>query len=74
MITRVEATFQGRNGSCGYKTGKNYVLKVHHATKGRFRGYITIEPIGHDECTFCEYNSIHALFKNWDNIKNVKIK
>lgn len=55
-MKRIKATFIGQN-SLGYEHGKEYEL---HVTKSIIRRI--------DGSGFCPYNSLVALFKNWNNI------
>ena len=64
---KITATFIGRNGSCGYKTGERYTLIVTHNPNT----YINIVRV----CGCCGYNdyeSIVAFFNNWDEITTHK--
>jgi len=68
MTIRAKATFKGQNGSCGYNTGKEYELKIVHKDNGR--GMISIST-GNKIESMCDYNSLSAFLKNWDNIKSL---
>lgn len=62
---KVKAIFKGRNGSCGYKTNKEYTLIIHHQVDM----YIQIEDVkggGHNS-----YGSMVSLLENWDNVRVV---
>ena len=66
MKAKIKAIFKGQDGSCGYRKDKEYTLKLEHQSAGR--GLITItEPNENDG--FCEYNSIIAFLRNWNNIR-----
>lgn len=71
MISRVTATFIGQDGSCGYRNGKEYLLKIHFDSNQRYKSHITIEDM-EGTASYCDYESIHSFLRNWDNIKNVK--
>lgn len=57
----IRAIFKGTN-SLGYEKGKEYMLNIpnNHGTK--------IERL--DGSGKCEYTSLSAFLKNWDNIRN----
>jgi len=65
-MKKIKATFKGQDGSCGYRTGKKYSIKVEHTMGGR--GFIVINSLS-GEGGFCEYNSIIAFLTNWDKIE-----
>lgn len=58
---KVKAIFKGLDGSCGYKTNREYTLVISHKTKG----HIQIE----DDDGWCEYGSMVSFLENWDNIR-----
>jgi len=66
METKINAVFKGQDGSCGYKTNKEYQLKIKHTNRGR--GLISINSSSTDG-GFCQYNSLMAFLRNWDNIR-----
>lgn len=65
MTKKVKAVFKGQDGSCGYTTGMEYTLIVHHQKNS----LIKIEKLefGGD----CEYESLLSFLENWDNIRNL---
>lgn len=58
----ITAEFKGENGSCGYKSGGTYSLRIKH-TKGN---NITIQR--RDGSGLCEYQSMIAFMNNWTRI------
>ena len=71
METKIKAIFRGQDGSCGYKTDKDYPLVIKHLDNGQ--GNIRIHTYQNDAVSIgtCEYESINAFFRNWDNIRVV---
>jgi hypothetical protein len=71
METRIKAIFKGQDGSCGYKNGKEYVLNLTHKRNGK--GRIAINRYRVSEMNIldgdCEYDSMTAFLRNWDNIR-----
>jgi hypothetical protein len=62
----VKATFTGEDGSMGYRTGKEYTLKV----SGFLGGGSTIKIIPLEKGVFpCPYAGISTFLKNWNNIQ-----
>ena len=59
----ISAIFTGTDKSLGYRTGKNYNLKVKY-----YNEHISIEG---NNTKLCLYSSSETLLKNW-NIKNIK--
>jgi hypothetical protein len=57
-MKRIKATFTGKN-SLGYEHGKDYELIIN---------YKTSEVMRKDGSGKCEYDSLSAFFKNWNNI------
>lgn len=64
-MKKVKAIFRGQNGSCGYETNREYTLVIQHTT----RTYIQIE--NENGGGYCDYASMIAFLKNWDNIRNI---
>lgn len=63
MEKKIKAIFRGQDGSCGYKTGKEYLLVIRHPKKGNIIIQKEIGITGE-----CEYSSVIAFLNNWDNI------
>ena len=59
----INATFTGTDRSLGYRTGKNYNLKIDY-----HNDHISIE---NKKESFCLYSSTGSLLRNWD-IKNIE--
>ena len=60
----VTATFIGADGSCGFKNGKEYSLKLQ---KISLQSFAIRDLNGH----YCEYGSTIAFLNNWDNVKHI---
>jgi hypothetical protein len=68
---KITAIFTGRDGSCGYKKGKKYMLTVwQHSELGYNK--IAIELAEKPDEGYCEYSNIVTFLNNWDNIKVIK--
>lgn len=70
--TIVKAIFKGQDGSCGFKTGREYTLQITHEIKR----YLSIESINPPqsiglETHYCDYSSVISFLDNWDNIRKV---
>ena len=63
QIFSVNATFTGTDKSLGYRTGKDYNLKISYHNE-----YISIE---NKKREFCLYSSTGSLLRNW-NIKEIE--
>ena len=70
QVAQVNAVFQGQDGSCGYKKGAQYTLKV-----TMFKGRIHVEYVAGDNAApeKVEYDSIFGYLGNWTNITTVHI-
>lgn len=61
---KLQATFQGRNGSLGYATGHSYALVMRE-----LRGLVEVRRAdGHGRCI---YSSVLAFMRNWKNVSPV---
>lgn len=72
----VTATFKGQNGSLGYKTGKEYKLKVTSIHRNRRVGspppaQVEIQDMSNRPAHNCEYGSMIAFLENWTNVKDI---
>ncbi len=65
-IIRVKAIFKGADGSLGYKARTEYTLVVHHEAGM----HIQVEDV-EGTAQRCDYGSMVAFMKNWDNIRNI---
>lgn len=63
----ITATFTGQNGSLGYKTHKEYKLKLQHTAKRNIR----IEDMSKHPAQDCEYSNMLTFLQNWKNVKDV---
>lgn len=61
MTPKIRATFIGTNNSLGYKTGKEYELRI---TGLPPMGIIRADGSG----GICHYQSLRSFLLNWDNI------
>lgn len=70
QVAQVNAIFQGQDGSCGYKKGAQYTLKV-----TTFKGRIHVEYVAGDNPVpeNVEYDSIFGVVSNWTNITTVSV-
>lgn len=67
----IKAVFKGQNGSCGYKTNKEYRLTIWQHSESGHRN-IAIELADKPDENYCEYESIVSFLNNWDNITVIK--
>lgn len=58
----IKATYTGKNLSCGFETGKEYVLRVYN------NPFSKVTTIKTKEGLKCLYTSALAFLFNWDNI------
>lgn len=58
----IRATFQGANGSLGYKTGTVYSLNVQE-----LRGFIVVDR--GKGAGRCIYTGLRAFMRNWNDVK-----
>lgn len=56
----ITATFKGKDGSMGFRTGISYQLIVIKLLKGRFAVY--------NSSKSCVYESIISFLNNWEKI------
>ena len=63
---QVKATFQGQEGSCGYKRDKEYILNIIV-----FKGFIIVGFVSGDNTAPEEvkYGSIFAFMANWNSVQ-----
>lgn len=66
----IRATFTGAN-SLGYKTGKEYELRL--SDRHSFFDWKSFSISRIDGSGKCPYESIYSFLKNWDNIQVVSI-
>lgn len=79
-VMRAKGIFKGKNGSCGYETGKEYRLILQHTKKDNIivespdvphtRGQRT----PHDQDGYCEYGSLLAFLSNWEGVSEISDK
>jgi len=62
---RIMATFIGKDGSCGYSKGADYVLTIGVTVSDNI--YI-VRP---DESGYCEYSTVITFLHNWSNINTL---
>ena len=77
----IKATFIGKDGSMGYKKGKQYLLQVWPGEEpgvmsalsyNMFKDsqiYIKRHPDPYNSLGTCPYKNIEAFLANWTNIK-----
>lgn len=59
------ATFKGRDGSLGYRTGQTYRLTIYRSQ----RGVVISRP---DGSGLCPYESLRAFLRNWTPASNAE--
>lgn len=64
--TKVKATFKGKNGSMGFQSGTEYILKLSKKTDGELLAN-EINGIGS-----CDYSSFITFLNNWGKITSFK--
>lgn len=62
---KIAATFNGKDGSMGFKNGQEYILSVEYSL-GRSTIRIRMTT---DLDKSCMYDSIGAFLDNWNNIR-----
>ena len=62
-MKKVKAIFRGQDGSCGFQTGREYTLLIHHSAGTLVR--IEDESGSHR----CDYSNMMTFLDNWDNIR-----
>jgi hypothetical protein len=60
---RITAIFRGEDGSCGYLSGTQYILKLETASNG------TISIVKENGFGYCEYSTIITFLNNWDYVQ-----
>lgn len=53
--------FRGANGSCGFRTGKRYIVNIEIVGT-----QLWLTSIDEGNTKFCPYSSMEALLRNWD--------
>ena len=71
----ITATFKGQNGSLGYKTGKEYKLRVINTQRNRRVNspepvQVEIQDMS-NKASNCGYSSMITFLQNWTNVKDV---
>ncbi len=66
---KIKAVFKGKNGSCGYKNGMEYKLRIWQHSENGHRN-IAIDLADKPDANYCEYASVIAFLTNWDCIRN----
>jgi len=69
-LGKVNAVFQGQDGSCGYKHGAQYTINI-VMLKGRM--VVTYVQGDNDAPEEVQYDSIFGLISNWTNITTVSV-
>ncbi|MFN4249077.1 MAG: hypothetical protein ACK4EY_15220 [Flavipsychrobacter sp.] len=67
QILNVVAAFDGKNGSMGFETGKEYTLRMNLYADGA----IMIVSVN-GSALVCPYSGLKTFFENWTNIKPIK--
>ena len=67
----IKAIFKGQDGSCGYRTNREYILTIWHHSESGHRN-IAIELADKPDENYCEYESIVSFLNNWDKITVLK--
>lgn len=62
---KVNAIFKGQDGSCNFRTGKEYTLIIEH----QFNQYIKAGDSNSSE--YCAYDTMMSFLENWDNIRKI---
>ena len=53
--------FRGANGSCGFRTGRRYIVKIDIVGT-----QLWLTSADEGKTKFCPYSNMEALLRNWD--------
>lgn len=68
-MKRITATFKGKDGSLGYRNGKQYTLTIGSGIDGMIINDVS-RP---NNSGRCEYSSLDSFFDNWDNVQVIQL-
>lgn len=67
----ITATFIGQDGSLGYKTHKEYKLRLTHRVTIHGSDIRIEDTSGKNPAQPCEYSTMLTFLQNWENVKDV---